>query len=103
TTHLLFSLVTVGPSAQYEVSVMGAEAAEYGPDARNLKQENRNITLGDIFSISLPKLSFMKAIALTLTPGERLVSWLGGISKVKRTIHSDFDILSIGDNGISKA
>src|SRR5438105_2202890 len=70
---------------------------------RNLKQETRNITRGDIFSISLPKLSFMKAIALTLPPGERLVSWLGGISKVKRTIHSDFDILSLGDNGISKA
>jgi putative toxin-antitoxin system antitoxin component (TIGR02293 family) len=45
----------------------------------------------------------MKAMPLVVTPGERLLSWLGGNNKVKRNILSDFDVLSLGESGISKA
>ena len=41
--------------------------------------------------------------AIPLTPGDRLLSWLGGNTRVKRNIQSDFDILSLGETGISKA
>lgn len=59
----------------------------------------------DILSVLLVKMSFMlknHKTAITQTePG--IAKWLGGKSKIKKAIRSDFDIVSLSNEGITKA